>query len=29
LWPETATTPREFWLLMWLPPTATNAELIL
>ena len=28
-WPDTATTPRLFWLLMWLPPTATNAELIL
>jgi hypothetical protein len=29
LCPETATTPRLFWLLMWLPPTATKAELIL
>ena len=29
LCPETATTPRLFWLVMWLPPTPTNAELIL
>jgi hypothetical protein len=29
LWPDTATTPREFWLEMWDPPTDTKAELIL
>ncbi len=29
LWPETATTPRLFWLEMWLPPTLTKALLIL
>jgi hypothetical protein len=29
LCPETATTPRLFWLEMWLPPTLTKALLIL